>query len=113
MASMTFVATLVSLLAAASLEAGGDAVLRVGLHGSSGGRRVALLAAGGLILFGYGCLVNMARWDFGRLLGVYIVLFFVVAQTIGWLVFGQVPGRSIWWGGVFIVIGGLIVSAGS
>jgi small multidrug resistance family-3 protein len=111
MASMSFVATFFSLLAAAVLEAGGDASIRIGLHGSSGSRRLALLAAGSLILFGYGCLVNIGRWEFGRLLGVYIVVFFVVAQTLGWLVFGQAPTRSIWWGGLFVVIGGLIVAA--
>jgi small multidrug resistance family-3 protein len=106
---MGLLTTLLSLFAAAVLEAGGDAVIRSGLH-STPVRRVALLAAGGLILFGYGCLVNAARWDFGKLLGIYIVFFFVVAQGVGWLWFGQPPTRGIWLGGSFIVLGGAIVA---
>jgi drug/metabolite transporter superfamily protein YnfA len=99
------------LFAAALLEAGGDALVRSGLHTSLTVRRVLLLSAGGLILFGYGCLVNVPPWRFGRLLGVYIVLFFVIAQVIGWLAFDQPPSRGIWIGGVFITIGGAIIAA--
>jgi drug/metabolite transporter superfamily protein YnfA len=96
------------LLMAALLEAGGDALIRVGLQTSA--RRAAFLAAGGLLLFGYGCLVNAPPWNFGRSLGVYVVLFFLTAQAIDWLAFGQIPTRGIWLGGLFIVIGGVIVS---
>lgn len=95
---------------AALFEAGGDALVRLGLHASPTGKRVLFLAAGGLVLFGYGCLVNAPPWDFGRLLGVYVVLFFLIAQVIGWLVFGQAPTRNILMGGLFIVIGGAIIS---
>jgi len=108
---MGFVATLVSLFVAACLEAGGDAVIRIGLHSGSTGRRAALLAAGVLCLFGYGCLVNAGRWEFGRLLGLYIVFFFLLAQAVGWLVFGQAPSRGVWWGGLFVVVGGAILAA--
>ena len=37
---------------------------------------------GGLVLFSYGYLVNSPPWDFGRLLGVYIVCFFVVGVGV-------------------------------
>ena len=107
---MRYAAAFSLLLVAALLEAGGDALVRTGLHASASSRRLLFLAVGGLTLVGYGCLVNTPPWDFGRLLGVYIVLFFLVAQATGWLVFGQVPTRGIWLGGLFIAIGGAIVS---
>jgi small multidrug resistance family-3 protein len=105
---MRYVSALSLLVMAALLEAGGDALIRLGLQTTA--RRALFLAAGGLVLFGYGCLVNAPPWHFGRLLGVYVVLFFLLAQAIGWLVFGQVPTRGIWLGGVFIAIGGVIIS---
>jgi len=105
---MRYVSTLSLLVMAALLEAGGDALIRLGLQTSA--RRALFLAAGGFVLFGYGCLVNAPPWHFGRLIGVYIVLFFLVAQAIGWLAFGQIPTRSIWLGGLFIAIGGVIIS---
>ena len=108
---MRYLTALPLLFAAALLEAGGDALVRFGLHASPAPRRVLFLSAGGLILFGYGCFVNASSWEFGRLLGVYVVFFFLIAQAIGWLVFGQVPTRGIWLGGAFIVIGGAIISA--
>jgi drug/metabolite transporter superfamily protein YnfA len=107
---MRYLTALPLLFAAALLEAGGDALVRMGLHASPAFRRLLFLAAGGLILFGYGCLVNAPPWDFGRLIGVYVVFFFLIAQVISWLAFGQAPTRAIWIGGLFIVIGGGIIS---
>src|SRR5215831_4118161 len=107
---MRYFAALVLLVTAAVLEAGGDALVRLGLHSSQTARRALLLAAGGLVLFGYGCLVNGPPWDFGRLIGVYVVFFFLIAQVIAWSVFGQAPTRGIWLGGFLIVIGGAIIS---
>jgi drug/metabolite transporter (DMT)-like permease len=103
--------TLLVLFAAALLEASGDALVRKGLHGSAMSR-AALLAAGALVLFAYGCAVNSPPWAFGRLLGVYVVFFFLVAQAIGWLFFGEAPDARIWLGGACIAIGGAIISAG-
>jgi drug/metabolite transporter superfamily protein YnfA len=107
---MRYLTAIPLLFVAALLEAGGDALVRVGLHASPTTRRLLLLAAGGLMLFAYGCLVNAAPWDFGRLIGVYVVLFFLVAQVISWLVFGHPPTRAMWVGGVLIVLGGTIIS---
>jgi len=53
---------------------------------------------------------NAPPWDFGRLLGVYVAFFFVVAQLISWLGFGQKPTPMILLGGALIVIGGCVVS---
>ncbi len=101
---------LLVLLAAALLEAGGDALIRKGLHGPVSAR-IGFLLAGALVLFAYGYTVNTPKWDFGQLLGLYVVLVFVVAQVINWLVFGQTPGAGILAGGACIVVGGLIIFA--
>ena len=101
---------LLTLLLAAALEAGGDALVRAGLFGPNVLRRAGLLLAGGLVLLAYGCVVNAPRWDFGRLLGIYVVFFFVVAQVIAWLGFGQRPTPPLLLGGALIVAGGLVIS---
>ncbi len=93
---------------AALLEAGGDAVIRRGLHG----RSLVLLAVGAAILFAYGVVVNTAPWDFGRLLGVYVAVFFVMAQVLNAVVFGIRPSVSILVGGVLVVAGGIVVAMG-
>ncbi len=106
---MTTLTTMAMLFGAALLEAGGDALVRKGLHAPAMGR-IALLLAGGAVLLVYGCVVNAPPWDFGRLIGVYVVFFFMVAQAISWLAFGQPPGGRVMLGGALIVLGGLIVS---
>jgi drug/metabolite transporter superfamily protein YnfA len=106
---MTTFKTLAVLCAAALLEAGGDALVRKGLHAPASFRLLFLLSGAG-VLFAYGWAVNTPPWDFGRLLGVYVVLFFVVAQAINWLAFGQVPTIRVLLGGACIIAGGLIIS---
>jgi drug/metabolite transporter superfamily protein YnfA len=103
-------AALLVLLIAALLEAGGDALVRSALHTSATATRLALFALGGVVLFSYGYLVNKPAWDFGRLLGIYVVFFFVVSQAISWLVFNQRPTTPIFVGGAFIVAGGVVMS---
>jgi small multidrug resistance family-3 protein len=98
---------------AAILEAGGDALVRSGMHASPARNRVGLFGLGAVVLFAYGYLVNTPPWDFGRLLGIYVVFFFVVAQLIAWLVFHQAPGGMVYLGGALIILGGLILSIGS
>jgi hypothetical protein len=100
---------LLILFAAAVLEAGGDAIVRVGLHSSQLSSRVALFVLGGCVLFAYGWAVNAPPWDFGKLLGVYVVFFFVVAQLISFFAFGQKPSAAMLVGGVLIVSGGLVI----
>jgi small multidrug resistance family-3 protein len=98
------------LFFAAVLEAGGDALVRYGLHAPALPARLALFALGGMVLFCYGYLVNAPGWDFGRLLGVYVVFFFLVAQGVAWLAFDQLPSRPLIVGGALIVAGGSIIS---
>lgn len=54
--------------------------------------------------------MNLPRWNFGKLLGVYVVLFFLFAQIIAKLVFKQPVTRPTLIGGIFIGLGGLIIS---
>jgi len=103
-------AALLVLLVAAALEAGGDALVRGGLFSQALPRRLILLLLGAAVLFIYGCVVNLPRWDFGRLLGVYVAAFFVMAQVINWLGFHQRPTLPIYVGGAMIVLGGLIIT---
>jgi small multidrug resistance family-3 protein len=104
---------LVLLFAAAVLEAFGDSLIAKALRAPASLTRLGLFLAGGATLFCYGFAVNAPRWNFGRLLGVYVAFFFVVAQLIAWLTFGQKPTATILIGGGLIVAGGLVVSLGS
>ncbi len=107
---MNLAVTYLVLLVAAVLEAGGDALVRGGLHGQGLGLRLALFLAGGLVLFGYGVTVNAPPWDFGKLLGIYVTLFFVVAQVINLVVFRARPDLPILVGGALIVAGGVVIT---
>ena len=98
------------LTLAAFLEAWGDSYFQVSFYRSSGWGRVAAFAAGAVVLAMYGAVVNVPHWDFGKLLGVYVVLFFLVAQVVAKLRFGQSPTLSVYVGGVLIVSGGLVIA---
>jgi hypothetical protein len=104
------VGAFVVLLIAASLEVFGDACFQLGLYRSSGGARVMWFAGGMAILGGYGLFVNLPPWDFGRLLGVYVALFFLVAQVVAKVRFGQSPTVPVLVGGSLIVAGGLVIT---
>jgi drug/metabolite transporter superfamily protein YnfA len=98
------------LALAAFLEAGGDSFFQQGFYRSVGSRRVLELACGAVMLVSYGAVVNTPRWDFGRLLGVYVVFFFLVAQAINRVRFGQSPSLPVWTGGALIVAGGALMA---
>lgn len=102
---------LLILFVCACLEAGGDALLRRGMHSGGRSTRAVLYLTAAVVLFAYGWLVNRPPWSFGSLLGLYIVLFFVVAQGVSWAVFGERPGAHILIGGALIVAGGLVIAA--
>jgi small multidrug resistance family-3 protein len=95
------------LALAAVLEVSGDYLMRLGL----GGRGWRLIA-GALALIGYGILVNQPAWNFGRTLGLYIAMFFVVSQVIAFLAAGERPSPSLWLGGALVVGGGLVIHFG-
>ncbi|MCB8879464.1 hypothetical protein ACELLULO517_04410 [Acidisoma cellulosilytica] len=98
------------LAVAAVLEAGGDAIIRRGLHAEGLALRLGLIVAGGLVLTAYGVTVNLPPWDFGRLLGVYVALFFVVAQVINRCAFGVTPTAPVLLGGGLILSGALVMT---
>ena len=99
------------LFACACLEAGGDALVRRGMRSGAASTRALLYIAAAVVLFAYGWLVNRPPWSFGSLLGLYIVIFFVVAQVVSWAAFGERPGAHILLGGALIVTGGLVIAA--
>jgi len=107
---MSRTTTILILLLAAILEAGGDALVRYGLHRSSALARGALFLVGAVVLFAYGFTVNSPPWDFGRLLGLYVVFFFVVAQVLSWTIFHQPPSSPVMAGGALIILGGAIIA---
>jgi drug/metabolite transporter (DMT)-like permease len=98
------------LLVCAMLEAGGDALARKGIHAGTLASRVGLFTAAAVVLFSYGWLVNTPPWTFGNLLGIYVVLFFVVAQVLAITVFGERPTMPILIGGLLIVSGGVLIT---
>jgi len=98
------------LAVCAVLEAGGDAMVRRGIHSGTLAARMALFLSGAAVLFAYGWLVNRPPWSFGSLLSVYVVLFFVVAQAIGYFVFGDKITLPVLAGGALIVSGGLLIA---
>lgn len=93
------------LILAAALEVGGDALVRWGLKGN----RLGLLL-GAAVLFAYGLSVNLPKWDFGRLMGVYIALFFIVAQATAVVVFKEKLGTPAIVGGLLIIAGGGVMT---
>lgn len=102
--------TLAVLAAAAFFEAYGDSCFQTGLHRSSGVGRILVFLIGAASLICYGLIVNAPRWDFGRLLGVYVVLFFFCAQIIARVRFGQSPSLAVIAGGALIGAGGVIIT---
>lgn len=98
------------LALAALLEAFGDSFFQAGFYRFSGTGRVLALVAGAGILTAYGSVVNVPRWDFGKLLGVYVVLFFLMAQLLNKIRFGQSPTIPIYAGCALTVAGGLVMA---
>jgi small multidrug resistance family-3 protein len=99
-----------TLTLAAYLEAHGDSFFQVGFYRSTGWSRVLWVVAGTVVLALYGTVVNVPRWDFGKLLGVYVVMFFLMAQLQARVRFGQSPTPPIYVGGGLIVAGGLVIA---
>jgi drug/metabolite transporter superfamily protein YnfA len=104
---MTILAWLV-FVAAAVLEVGGDAIIRKGLRGS----RLVLVAVGFLTLGCYGIVVNSVRWDFSKMLGVYLAVFALVSILTGRFVFRENIPASTWIGLAIILIGGAVIQFG-
>jgi len=98
------------LVIAASLEVFGDSFIQSGMYRSSGSARGLWVLLGVGVLAVYGLFVNLPRWEFGRLLGAYVALFFVVAQVVARVRFDQKPTPAVLLGGTLIVAGGLVIT---
>lgn len=107
---MQYVLTFSLLILATTLEASGDAIVRVGLTHPSVLTRVLLLMAGGCMLLCYGVTLNLAHLDWGRLIGAYVATFFTIAQIINVIAFRTPPSLPIVVGGLFIIAGGAIIT---
>jgi hypothetical protein len=91
------------LIAATSLEATGDALVRLGINQNQWLMRCLLFVAGATLLFGYGLSVNLAPVEFGRVVGLYIAMLFIMWQTVNWIVFQVLPATPV-------VVGGFLSS---
>jgi hypothetical protein len=98
------------LIAASALEAGGNAIVRMGLNQQTPGLRALLFLAGAALLFGYGLMLNLAPLEFGRVVGIYVATLFIVWQAVNFIVFQSLPSLPILVGGTLIVAGGAIVA---
>ena len=105
---MTQLTSFFALIAAAILEVGGDAFIRKGMRGSG----IPLILLGCLVLSCYGVVVNLVRWDFSKLLGVYVAVFAVVSVLTGQFIFKEAVPPSTWIGLAVIVCGGCIIQFG-
>jgi small multidrug resistance family-3 protein len=90
---------LAGLVAAAVIEVGGNALICAGPRG----HRLALIW---LVLATTGLVVNTVRWDFARLLGVYVAVFASISVVFGRFVFRESVPLPAWlW---LIVVGAVI-----
>jgi small multidrug resistance family-3 protein len=105
---MTFVTWLIFTVAAL-LEVGGDAAIRRGLRGGG----LLFILAGFIVLGSYGLVVNTVKWDFSKLLGVYVAVFAIISVLCGRYLFKETIPTSTWIGLGVIVVGGLIIQFGS
>ena len=97
-----------AFLISAILEVGGDALIRKGLRGGG----ILLIAAGIVVLGVYGLVVNSVRWDFSKLLGVYVCVFALIGILAGRFVFNETIPGSTWLGLAIILFGGFIIQFG-
>ncbi len=105
---MTYLAWLI-FIGAAILEVGGDAIVRKGLRGSS----LIIILSGCAMLGCYGVVVNIVKWDFSKLLGVYVAIFAITSILFGRFVFRENIPNTTWIGLMVIVCGGLIIQFGN
>jgi drug/metabolite transporter superfamily protein YnfA len=87
---MTYLAWLI-FIAAAVLEVGGDAVVRKGLR----------------------VVVNMVKWDFSKLLGVYVAIFALISILFGRFIFKENITSATWIGLIVIICGAMIIQFGN
>jgi small multidrug resistance family-3 protein len=108
--ALNAVPLLVLLLIATTLEAAGDAVVRMAIYDHVGPVRIGLFLAGAVLLLAYGTFLNLAPLDFGRVIGLYLATLFVVWQVINFFAFRALPTLPILIGGALVIAGGAIIT---
>jgi small multidrug resistance family-3 protein len=101
---------IVLLLVATLLEVSGDAVVRIAIYNHVGSVRVALFLIGAVLLFGYGAFLNLAPFEFGQVVGLYLATLLVVWQVVNFVAFRTLPTLPILLGGSLVVAGGAIIT---
>jgi small multidrug resistance family-3 protein len=104
---MNIIAWLIFIVAAL-LEVGGDAAVRRGLRGGG----MAFIIAGFVVLGCYGLVVNSVKWDFSRLIGVYVGFFALVSVLVGRIAFKESIPPTTWLGLALIIVGGMVIQFG-
>jgi hypothetical protein len=104
------VPAVVLLLAATILEVSGDAVVRMALYNHVGLVRVGLFFTGAALLLGYGTLLNLAPFEFGQVVGLYLATLFVVWQVVNFVAFRTLPTLPIVVGGALVIAGGMLIT---
>lgn len=105
---MTYLAWFI-FIGAAILEVGGDAVVRKGLRGGS----LLIILTGCAMLGFYGVVVNTVKWEFSKLLGVYVAIFASISILFGRFVFEENIPNTTWIGLFVIVCGAMIIQFGN
>ena len=65
-----------------------------------------------MTLGGYGLVVNSVKWDFSRLIGVYVGFFALVSVLVGRIVFKESIPSTTWLGLALIIVGGMVIQFG-
>ena len=93
---------------AALLEMSGDAIIRKGLRHSG----LLIICFGFVTLGCYGLVVNIVKWDFSKLIGVYVAVFATLSILFGRFVLKENIPHSTWMGLIVLVLGGFIIQYG-
>lgn len=96
---------LLFLLIAIILETNGDAAVRVGLRLG----RPTYFIGGALLVIAYSIMISLPNWSFGRTMGVYIAMFFIISQIVARVMMHETLRLPTVVGGVLIVSGGLVI----
>jgi small multidrug resistance family-3 protein len=72
--------------------------------------RIGLFLIGATLLLGYGSFLNLTPLDFGRVVGLYIAMLFVVWQLVNLIAFRSIPTIPTLVGGALVIAGGAIIS---
>ena len=96
-------------IGAAILEVGGDAIVRKGLRG----KNLLIVMIGCAMLASYGVAVNTVKWDFSKLLGVYVAIFALISILFGRFVFRENIPNTTWLGLMIIICGAMIIQFGN